>query len=453
MPGYQFHPLFKQKIWDGNIRLYSNKTNLLYAGLRHYVERFCEEREYEHEYSFDTSRREFSVVEAKEFIAKLKLPDHIEVRDYQIKAFVECVRDGRMLILSPTASGKSLIIYILMRFYAEKSLFVVPTIGLVHQLYSDFESYGFKSDKYCFKIYQGTGTETKKQILISTWQSIYKLPKTFYDNIKLIVVDEAHLATAKSLKDIMEKATDCYNRFGFTGTLDGTQTHKLVLEGLFGRVFKTASTTELIDAGHLSEFKIKALLLKHPEISCKLLKGSTYSDEIDYLVSSAARNTFIKNLALSLEGNTLILFRLVEKHGKLLYDEIKAAVGETRSVYYIHGGVDGQERDDMRKIIETENNAIIVASYGTFSTGINIVALRNLIFASPYKGRIKVLQSIGRVLRKGEGHDQAVLFDIADDLSYKKHNNHTLKHFMERIKIYHQEKFNPKIYKINLKES
>lgn len=449
VPGSHFHPLVRNKVWDGKIRLYSTAKHQLYAGLRSYVEKFAGERQYEVKYAEATADKEFSVVEAKAFIDTLNLP--FEVRDYQLRAFVSCIRSGRRLVVSPTASGKSLIIYLLYQYYSGvlvKTLLVVPTVNLVLQMHSDFVSYGMHPDD-AHKIFSGEDKETDKRLSISTWQSLMKQPKAFFNDFDLVVIDEAHGAQAKSLKDIMEKLTSCHHRFGFTGTLDGTQTHLLVLTGLFGKVLKVATTSELIDQQHLSPFEIKTILLHHPEIACKLLKKATYQDEVDFLVSNGDRNRFIKNLALSLEGNTLVLFRLVEKHGKGLYDEIKTA--KDRKVFYLHGGVEASEREEVRRIIESEKNAIIVGSYGVLSTGINILALHNIIFASPYKSRIKVLQSIGRGLRKADNKDICTLYDIADDLSYKKHQNHTLKHFIERIKIYNAEKFDYKLYRITLK--
>jgi superfamily II DNA or RNA helicase len=163
-----------------------------------------------------------------------------------------------------------------------------------------------------------------------------------------------------------------------------------------------------------------------------------------------ARNRFITNLALSLEGNTLVLYQYVDKHGKILHEQInKKADG--RKVFFVSGEVDGDAREDIRRIVETETDSIIVASFGTFSTGINIRNLHNIVFASPSKSRVRNLQSIGRGLRKSDTKDSAVLFDIADDLRYKKHDNYTLKHFAERIKIYSDEKFIFKIYKIEMK--
>jgi superfamily II DNA or RNA helicase len=236
-------------------------------------------------------------------------------------------------------------------------------------------------------------------------------------------------------------------RYGFTGTLDGSQTHKWVLEGLFGPSYKVTQTKELIDKGHLSKLNIKVLLLKHNQH-----KFNEYEDEIQYLITHQKRNNFIKNVVLDLKGNSLVLFNRVETHGQPLYELINNSASKDRKVFFIFGGVDVEERERVRAITEIEKNAIIVASYGTFSTGINIKNLHNVIFASPSKSRIRNLQSIGRVLRKGDNKTQAVLYDIADDITYKSRKNYTLNHLIERIKIYNEEKFNYEIIQIDFKE-
>ena len=120
-------------------------------------------------------------------------------------------------------------------------------------------------------------------------------------------------------------------------------------------------------------------------------------------------------------------------------------------MFFVHGGVATEDREKVREITEKETGAIIVASYGTFSTGINIKNLHNVIFASPSKSRIRNLQSIGRVLRKGDKKTKATLYDIADDISYKSRKNYTLNHLIERIKIYNEENFNYDIVNIPLK--
>jgi superfamily II DNA or RNA helicase len=450
VPGYKFMPAFRNKIWDGKIRLFNMQNHEIYYGLLPYIENFCNERGYT--FSCDNTMPgadEFSAEEAMSFIDTLGLP--FLPRDYQLKAFLYAVRNRRGLLLSPTASGKSLIIYLLARYLNTKTLIIVPTISLVAQLTKDFKDYGFDSDEHVHQIFAGSAKHTDKQIVISTWQSIYKMPKEWFDQFDVVIGDEAHQFKAKSLTTIMANMTDCAYRIGLTGTLDGTQTHKLVLEGLFGVVKSVTTTKDLIDSGALAKFRIKALILKHTKDQCKAHSKDKYQDEIDYLVSSEARNKFIRNLAISLKGNTLVLFQLVEKHGKKLHALITQAAEEGRPIFFVHGGVGVDEREEVRRITEEESNAIIVASYGTFSTGINIKNLHNVIFASPSKAKIRVLQSIGRGLRLGKDKDVATLFDIADDLTHKSRKNFTLDHFVERMKIYTAEKFEYSIYNIDLK--
>ena len=449
VPGYKFMPAYKNKFWDGKIRLFNPLTCLIYTGLMPYVEKFCKERNYLVDYIDDFSCEEFSLKEAKDFVAKIK--PTMQPRDYQLDAFVYAVRNRRALLLSPTASGKSFIIYLLTRYYNARTLIIVPTTSLVSQLASDFADYGFESDRYVHRIFSGQDKQTDKPIVISTWQSIYKLDKKYFEQFDVVIGDEAHLFKASSLTSIISKLHRCRYKFGFTGTLDGTQTHRLVLEGLFGAVKKVISTSELIEQKYLADFSIKAIVLKYPDETKKMLKDASYQDEIDFIVRNDARNRFIKNLALSLDnGNTLLLFQYVEKHGKILYDMIKNDAGD-RKIFFVSGEVDGEEREQIRKIVETEQNAIIVASYGTFSTGVNIRNLHNVIFSSPSKSRIRNLQSIGRGLRKSETKTSSTLYDIADDLSWKSKKNHTLLHFIERINIYNEEKFEYKIYTVGLK--
>ena len=444
VPGAKFMPAYRNRMWDGKIRLFNQLTRTLYYGLIHHLERFCKERDYELEKPDDFYSDEFSLKEAQEFVKELN--PTMEPRDYQMDAFVYAVRNRRAVMLSPTASGKSFIIYLLARWFNLKTLVVVPTTSLVHQMASDFKSYGYNEEVH--KITAGVDKKSDCDIVITTWQSIYKMPKQWFSQFGVVIGDEAHLFKAKSLSSIMEKMIDCKFRFGFTGTLDGTQTHKLVLEGLFGAVRKVISTVELIEQKHLSNFKIKCVILKYPDAVCQALKNATYQDEMDFLVRNDNRNKFIKNLCLSLDGNTLLLFQFVDKHGQILYDMVKDNGTPT---FFVHGGVEGVERDEIRKIVDGESKSIIIASYGTFSTGINIRNLHNIIFASPSKSKIRNLQSIGRGLRKSETKDQATLYDIADDLSWKSRKNHTIGHFVERCKIYDEEKFEYKIYTTRLK--
>jgi superfamily II DNA or RNA helicase len=446
VPGAKFMPSVRNRYWDGKIRLFNVNTQQIYVGLIDHIKRFAEERDYQvivHDGLEDTE--DVAINDLEEFITEEKF----KPRDYQTRAVAHAIRNNRALVLSPTASGKSY----LANNLAQRTLIVVPTTSLVQQMNSDFISYSSKGQfYYTHLITAGQDKfDAEAQVFISTWQSIYKQPKSYFDNFDLIIGDEAHLFKANSLTKIMEKMTECKYRFGFTGTLDDTQTNKLVLEGLFGPVMRVVQTKDLIEQGTLADFRIKALVLKYPPDICKVMHNAKYQDEIQFLIGNEKRNQFIKNLTLTRNGNTLLLFQMVEKHGKILYDLIKAEAEEGRHVFFVHGGVDADQREEVRKITERERSAIIVASYGTFSTGVNIRNLHNIVFASPSKSRIRNLQSIGRGLRKGDNKERATLYDIADDLCKKTSCNHTLKHFAVRIKMYNEEEFDYKIYNINLK--
>ena len=318
----------------------------------------------------------------------------------------------------------------------------MPTTSLVHQMRSDFIDYNNGRDMDIHIIMSGHEKDTQSDITITTWQSIFKMPPSWFERFNVVVGDEAHLFKAKSLTDIMTKLVDCPHRFGFTGTLDGALTNKMILEGLFGPVHKVTTTKQLMDSEHLSTLSISIIRLKYTDQERKLLKGCTYQEEIDWLVRHERRNDFITNMVkYGLKENTLVLFQYVDKHGKVLYDKINAAVGDTRKVYFIHGGVEAEDREQIRAIVESDDSAVIIASYGTFSTGVNIKNLHNVVFASPTKSRVRSLQSIGRGLRITDTKKTAKLYDFADDLIHKSHVNHTMKHFMERVKIYDEEKF------------
>jgi len=458
VPGFRFMPQYRNRVWDGKIRLFSYATGQIYAGLYPYIVNWCKENDVQIVDGAKIKDTEVEDSKIDALIKALKIP--LEIRDYQREAFVHSIRKNRCLLVSPTASGKSLIIYLMLIFNLlrlkdtkqDKILIIVPTTSLVEQLYKDFKDYGYNSDRNIHKIYSGHEKETNKRVIISTWQSIYNLPKKWFTQFGMVMGDEAHLFKAVSLTKIMTKLEKCKYRVGLTGTLDGTKTHKLVLEGLFGTVNKVISTSELQEKKQLADLKIMCLVLQYDDVSRKFINGKTYQEEMDFLVKNSRRNKYIRNLCLSLQGNTLCLFQYVEKHGETLRDLI-IEKADGRKVFYVYGGVEADEREQVRFITEKSENDIIVASYGTFSTGINIRNLHNIIFASPSKSRIRNLQSIGRGLRLKDNNSAATLYDIADDLSYNEKENYTLAHFRERINIYNEEDFNYEIHNIEFKNA
>ena len=270
VPGAKFMPQYRSKHWDGKIRLYSNHTGEIYVGLLDKILSWAKNSEYNIE--FKHNKFYGDPFEENEMISHEGVTDYMkkisrhEPRDYQINAVYDALKYNRKLLISPTASGKSLMIYSIVRYFTDKNkkiLVVVPTTSLVEQMYKDFEDYGWNAEDYCHKIYSGKEKDTDKNVIITTWQSVYNLPRKFFDDFGVVIGDEAHLFKSKSLVGIMTKLDNTKYRYGFTGTLDGSQTHKWVLEGLFGPSYKVTQTNELIDKGHLSKLDIKVLLLKH----------------------------------------------------------------------------------------------------------------------------------------------------------------------------------------------
>lgn len=468
VPGYKFMPAYKNKVWDGKIRLFDIQKMELPVGLFPFLAEFAKPRKYKVEvehnnyYGRPDAQADVNPDDIMKFIRTLNLESRgkpIGIRDYQLKAVCEGLHRKRTVLISPTGSGKSLIIYCLAQQYlsnlrtaGRQVLIIVPTTSLVEQMYADFKDYGMPVEDCVHRIYGGRDTKSDKEIIISTWQSIYKLPAPWFKKFGAVFGDECHGFKSKSLTTIMNKCVEAEYRWGTTGTLDGSQTHELVLQGLFGKIYNVTTTKKLQDENTLAKLNINVLLLKYSEDIRQNWGKQTYQAEIDFIVKNEQRNKLIKNLTIDLDGNTLVLFNYVDKHGKPLFEMIRNAAHEKRKVFFVSGETDTSDREAIRKIVETQKNAIIVASLGTFSTGINIRNLHNIVFASPSKSQIRVLQSIGRALRKSDDGSIAKLYDIADDLHHKGRKNYTLLHAAERIKMYSKQEFNYKIYEIDLKE-
>ena len=452
VPNASFMPSVRNRLWDGRIRLFSPATGKIYVGLFPYIKKFCEKQGYRIEtvnnefYGQPYMERDIGRGLVKKFVNKIS--KGIKVRDYQLDAIHHIINNDRGLILSPTGSGKSFIIYVLVRYYVEilsnsKILIVVPTTSLVEQMYSDFAEYKWFPENHCHRLYAGSDKNTPKDVVISTWQSIFKLPKSYFGQFGAVFIDECHLAKAKSLTGIMTKLHDCKFRIGTTGTLDGIEVHQLILEGLFAKCEQVTTTSKLIEDKHLSNLHIRCLVLKHPKH--KRIPRS-YDLELDLLALDESRNKFIAKLVDYEEGNTLVLCRYIAQLDNL----IDLLSNSDKEIYKVYGKTPTEDRENIRHLVERGENVIIIASYGVFSTGINIKRLHNIVFGSPYKSQIKVLQSIGRGLRTAEDKKELNVFDIIDDLSYNGRDNYTLKHFKERINLYNKEEFDYDIIPVKL---
>jgi superfamily II DNA or RNA helicase len=453
----KFMPQYRKSKWNGEINLLSVHTGEIYAGL---LDRIIAKLK-SHGYTYEFKNNKYyglpfeidDKVSLEGTESYLRAISTMSPYDYQISAVYECLRYNRKTIVSPTSSGKTLLIYALARYYTAKklkTLIIFPTTSLIHQMYKDFIEYGWTPENYCHMVYSGKEKETDLPITLSTWQSLKDMQKSFFEDIDCVIVDECHGVKGKVLTEILKKCHHAKYRFGFTGTLTNgdsdSEANELIISGLFGPKYKTINTKEMIEKGRASELDIQCLILKHPPQTF-----NKYEDEVQYIIGHEKRNNFIKKLALDLKGNTLILFSRVETHGLPLYELINTSNDIERKIFFVHGKVDIEDRELIREITERENNAIIVASYGVFSTGVSIKNLHNIIFASPSKSRIRTLQSIGRVLRKSSTKTKARLYDIADDCTHLNRKNYTLNHFIERVKIYSQEEFNYEINTIEIK--
>ncbi len=456
VPQAKFMKSSRYKNWNGRVQMLSTHTGEIYVGL---LDKLIEKiKILNYTYEFEDSKfyglpyeenEMISIEGVKTYMTSI-LNGTYSPRDYQIDAVHQALRYNRKLLVSPTSSGKTIISYSITRYYVSKGyrvLIICPTTSLIEQAHKDFLDYGWDCEDMVHKVYSGRAKSTDKSVMISTYQSIYDLEKSYFEQFDVVIIDECHQSTAKSIQGILHKMCDVKYRFGLTGTTQPEKVHIWTLEGLFGPIYKVIRTQELMEKGSIAKLQIKILILEHNK-----QKFETYEDEIQYIITNEKRNNFIKNLSLDLSGNTLILFSRVDTHGRVLYDLINSSVDNKRKVFFVYGGVDTEEREKIREITEKETDAIIVASYGVFSTGISIKNLHNLIFASPSKSKIRNLQSIGRILRKSNTKNKAVLYDIADDISNGSLKNYTLNHLVERVKIYAEEEFNYQIHKINFKE-
>jgi len=449
----------KRRGWDGKIHLFQRAHRLMYYGLYEYLKLFAANNNYVIKFDDDViTTNNVSIEDISVILKELQLP--FPPRDYQAYSVYRALKHKRNLIISPTGSGKSLVYYILARHLIDqgmKGILVVPTINLCNQMISDFKEYsennGWEPEDYIHKVYYGQDKVTEKPLVIGTWQSLSLQDTEYFKDVDFIFIDECHLATAKSLKYILESCRNTHIRLGMTGTLDGTLTHKTVLEGLFGPMKKVISTKALMDRKDLAQLNpIRCMKLEYSDADRRMGYKMKYQDEVDWLISHEKRNKFIINLGLSLPGNTLILYQFVEKHGLELFEILKEKRTNSTEIFLVHGLIKPEDREKIRQAINVSKKSLTVASSGTFAVGVNIPNLNNIIFASPSKSKIRILQSIGRGLRKSKTKTEITLYDIFDDLSHNKMNNRTLDHFLHRIDIYDKEQFEYKVFPIQIKE-
>lgn len=456
VPNAKFHPLVRAKRWDGKIRL-MKPSGLIYTGLIPEVQSYCEANHYVVSGVFSSNTtNDLDIIVLKRILKDLKDTCGLVPRDYQLDGLLHVIKHSRAILISPTASGKSLIIHLIIAYFDLNTLLVVPTQNLVLQMQKDLISYGVDESRIQI-IMEGRTKDVTKPIVISTWQSLATVEPDWFDRFGILLIDEVHTAKAKSLTKIAEKCSAVI-RVGTTGTLDNIVPNMLSIVGLFGPVKQLTTTKVQMDKGNLAKLVVKLVrfnyapsdrkelsdrriaIRREQKTNIKKATAAVYADEIDFLIGHQGRRDKIVEVVRELKGNTMVLFHRVEKDGKLIYEALKEALPD-HQVLFASGETPVEERDDIRKVLEDNSNVIVVASITLFSTGVNIRNLHNAVAVAPTKSLIRVLQSIGRTLRLHDSKDAATWVDIVDDLTWGSHDNYAVKHAAARIRIYEDSEF------------
>lgn len=469
--GAKYNPRVRNKVWDGTIHL-MDRSGKTWVGLKEQIERFAKElggvqvvvHPFKDFNPWQTT--EPNVAKMKRIVDEFKRITGWEPRIYQVKSWYRAIKNRRYTLVSPTGSGKSLIIYFILKYLCcdpsskQTGIVIVPTTSLVLQMKADLIKYGYPEDQIQI-LKQGESKELfpTTSVLISTWQSLILQPKVFLNKFEVCICDEVHKAKSKSLIKIVSNMLNASVRVGMTGSLDDITANRMTIEGLFGPIVQYVTIEQLMAQGVLADLKVHTMVLQYPEkektafretqmdlnrlqklSGVKKIKPVLYNNEIEYLIMHANRRAYIRELIGSMRGNTLVLFDRVSMDGVKLYKTMKQEYPD-RQIYIVHGGIKAEEREEIRNTVINSNNALIIASTSTFSTGIDIPNLNNAISIAPTKSVIRVLQSIGRTLRVCKGKTSADWYDIVDDLSTGPFVNFALKHAMERKRIYDREHF------------
>lgn len=451
--------------WDGTVRLYNKASCKLPHGLWMNVAVYAKKQGYTLDIDpilmkkIDLDDKEFD-----EWVADMKLSskgEDITPHDYQSEIVKDFIKHRRVTALAATSAGKSLSIYLCVRYALmnieddEKILILVPSINLVNQLYADFEDYSkkdkdFDTNLFVHKIFGGQDKYTRKPVIISTWQSMANIESNeYFECFNSIIVDECHTADAKQITAVVSKCRNAQHRLGLTGTLKSNKVSHLQVQGLFGAVRRYVTAKELIDEGKATKVIVNMIELQYPTRECFDLKDAAYTTEIEYILQHEKRKKAILGLATTLKGNSLFLFDRIEGHLEVIRQAL-----EERGINYrvICGGVGREEREEIRQGMEDEENCILLGSYGTMSTGISVRRLHNVVFCHPSKSVVRVLQSLGRGMRLHDTKEVCNLYDIVDNLKFDKSWNHCMRHASERYGYYASEKHPIKIKKIKLTE-
>ena len=396
----------------------------------------------------------FEEIDEKDYLAQIQ--DNMknapfQIRDYQDKAVRAALKYHKGILLSCTSSGKSLMIYNIIRCLRKQEmkhiLLIVPNIMLVDQMYDDFKDYGYDNlDADVERLGGGHEATFDKPVLISTWQSLQNKDSEFFEKYNAVFVDEVHGVKANVMSKLMKWCCNAYYKIGTTGTLPNDKCDLLQIREVVGDVIFELKSKELIDKGVLTKIKIANIIAKYPSDFVLKNKGRSYPEEVKMVEEYKDRNKVLEYILehTDKKHNVLVLMNHL-KHVQLIREWLNEKYPD-KKVSVITGAVSGEERSDIRKGIEEEDGTILLATYATMSTGVNMPKLHDVILYANSKSKIKVLQSIGRGLRKHATKNQIILYDIIDDLSYKTRTgrvveNYLIKHWKERMSYYKEQEF------------
>jgi superfamily II DNA or RNA helicase len=365
---------------------------------------------------------------------------NLELRDYQADVLKKALKLGWGTCILGTGAGKTLTTAALIENYYRNSnnkstfkcVVLVPDLTLVTQTFNEFKDCGIS---YSLSMWTGSNKPdlTANVIIcnIGILQSRFK-ETDWVKFIDLLVIDECHkIKSDNKISKIIAKIKTRH-RYGFTGTLPDNNEDKWFLIGKLGPVLYEKTSSELRNEKFLTNVEVKILNIDHGNIQIPRLSDSAYRNELDFIYESTKRNDLIAKLCGRLANNTLILVNHI-KHGEILYETITKAC-ESRQIYFIRGEIDVEERENIKKIMESNDNVVCIAISAIFSTGVNIKNLHNIVFAAGGKSFIRTVQSIGRGLRLHANKTRLIIIDLCDLLHYGE------RHCEKRIEIYKKEK-------------
>tara|TARA_B100000900_G_scaffold412619_1_gene434788 strand:- start:4624 stop:6126 length:1503 start_codon:yes stop_codon:yes gene_type:complete len=460
---WRFNPLVKRGVWDGYIS-YFKDNKWIPSGLWRYVYNVC--KEYKFDLKIDGVTELFDKNISAEWFEKYALElfkgSEITPRDYQIEAAYNILKFRKCLSELATSAGKTLIsfltvAYLLEQEKAKKILFIVPNVSLVVQATEDFNDYNFANriNIKVQQIYSGQKIREGRNVVIGTYQSLVKKGKEYFDQFDAVIIDECHKMKSQSIKTILSKCVNAEYRYGLSGTIpkEGTL-DRLTLMAYTGPLISEVNAYFLQQEGYIANCKVKVIEMDYAPESAKNafteMAHNKYENkdvfqlEQNYVINSEPRLDFICKVIGKIPRNSLILFHRIE-HGKKIYEKLRQETN--KQVYYVDGGIDKDVREEFKKKMEKGDDVAIVASYGTFSTGISIKKIHNIFFTESFKSEVIIRQSIGRGLRQHHSKSNVLIIDFVDDLCTEEWKNYLMKHSKTRQKIYREQRFEYEVKK------